>query len=312
MTQPTCSICGNHADRIDPLYGPSGGIRAAFRVHCPTCGTYDISEMMSVNAKRLSAEDRYRLSAITRQASQQGKPIELLTGNTEELLRTMHQPGPVEQADLVLEYLAARMPAGGKPVPLASKTDYPIAHAHGPEGLQFIVNSMAKDGLIERTDQSALPHYRITMAGYRHIEDRRRMKRTAAATGWAKVDRGLEEIQRRLEEATIEEQFQAVALLCREALISLAQAVYDAARHGTIDGKEASSTDAKRMLEAFIAAELPGKPNEEARAHAKAAVQLAVALQHDRAADFRAAAVCVEATAFLARLIAIIAGKRDP
>ena len=311
MTRPVCRICGNDAERIDPLYSASGGIRTAFRVYCGTCGTYDISDLMAENTERLAAEDRYRLSAITRAASGQGRPIELLIDSSDELLRTTPQPTPVEQVDLVLDHLAAHTPAGGKPVPLDPKTDYPIAHAHGSEGMQFIVSSMMNDGLLERTGTSTPPHYRITMAGYRHIDERRKARRTAAATGWPKVDRGLEETERRLAEATSEEQFQAVGLLCRETLISLAQAVYDPARHGTIDGKEASSSDAKRMLEAFIATELGGQTNEEARAHAKAAVKLAVALQHDRTADFRATAVCYEATAFLARVIAIVAGKRD-
>jgi len=46
-----------------------------------------------------------------------------------------------------------------------------------------------------------------------------------------------------------------------------------------LDGVAASDTDAKRMLEAVIAAELAGGANEETRSHAKAALRLALALQ---------------------------------
>ena len=42
-------------------------------------------------------------------------------------------------------------------------------------------------------------------------------------TGWTRVDRNVTEVRKRLETATMEEQFQAVGLLCRETLISLAQ-----------------------------------------------------------------------------------------
>ena len=77
--------------------------------------------------------------------------------------------------------------------------------------------------------------------------------------------------------ARAEEQFQAIGLLCREALISLAQAVYDPVRHPSIDGIASSDTDARRMLGAYIAEELVSGPNEEARAHARAALRLAVA-----------------------------------
>lgn len=129
-------------------------------------------------------------------------------------------------------------------------------------------------------------------------------------TGWLKVDRQLEESRSQLMAALSEEQFQAVGLLCREALISVGQAVFDPSRHETRDGVIVSKTDASRMLEAFIASELQGGTNEEARAHGKAALKLALALQHRRNADFRMAALCVEATASVANLIAILAGRR--
>jgi hypothetical protein len=131
-------------------------------------------------------------------------------------------------------------------------------------------------------------------------------------TGWARVDRTVTEARKRLELATAEEQFQAVGLLCREILISLAQAVFDPERHPTLDGVRASDTDAKRMLEAYIAVEFAGSGNEHTRKHARAACDLAVHLQHRRTASFREAAACVEATTSTVNLIAIMAGLRDP
>jgi hypothetical protein len=131
-------------------------------------------------------------------------------------------------------------------------------------------------------------------------------------TGWAKVDRTLTEIRQRLEQATTEEQFQAVGTLCREALISLAQAVYDPAQHPTLDGAKASPTDFKRMIEAYIAVELAGASKEASRRHAKAAFDLANELQHKRTANFRHAALCAEATVAVINLVAIVSGQRDP
>ena len=66
------------------------------------------------------------------------------------------------------------------------------------------------------------------------------------------------------------------------------------------------------MLDAYIADNLAGSANEEARRHAKAALALAVALQHTRTADFRQAALCAEATASVINLLAIVSGRRDP
>jgi hypothetical protein len=107
-------------------------------------------------------------------------------------------------------------------------------------------------------------------------------------------------------------QFQGVGLLGRDALISLAQAVYIRERHPPLDGIEPSNTDAKRMLEAYLAVELAGGANEESRRHARSALDLANALQHRRTATFREAALCVEATTTVVNVIAIVDGRRDP
>lgn len=131
-------------------------------------------------------------------------------------------------------------------------------------------------------------------------------------TGWQRVDRGVGEMRDRLAAARNEEQFQTVGLLGREALISVAQAVYDRNLHPSLDGVEPSATDGKRMLEAYVAVELAGNANEAARRHARSALDFAVALQHRRTATFRDAALCAEATTSVINVIAIVAGRRDP
>ncbi len=130
-------------------------------------------------------------------------------------------------------------------------------------------------------------------------------------TGWIKVDRTIDKVSLELAESRDEEDFQTVGLLCREVLISLAQAVYDPSL-GSLDGVPPSETDAKRKLEAYIAAKLSGSSNEEFRRYARTGIQLAVVLQHKRSANFRDAALCVEATRSLVNTIAILDGIRDP
>ncbi|HVY19511.1 MAG TPA: hypothetical protein VHA70_05470 [Bauldia sp.] len=131
-------------------------------------------------------------------------------------------------------------------------------------------------------------------------------------TGWNRVDRAIADARGRLSSAKTEEQFQTVGLLCRELLISIAQAVFDAAHHPTLDGVTASSTDAKRMLEAYIAVELAGSSNETMRKFAKAALELASQLVHRRTATYRDAALCVEASTAVTNAVAIMAGIRNP
>jgi len=146
----------------------------------------------------------------------------------------------------------------------------------------------------------------------RDIQSRPVQQRAHQPTGWERVDRNVTELRKRLETASTEEQFQAVGLLCRETLISLAQAVYDPEQHPTLDGVIPRSTDAKRMLETYIGAVFGGSEHEHFRRHAKAAYDLAVHLQHRRTATFRQSAACAEATTSIVNLIAIMAGRRDP
>lgn len=130
-------------------------------------------------------------------------------------------------------------------------------------------------------------------------------------TGWARVDRSLAEIRVRLSQAQNEEQFQAIGLLSRETLISLAQMVFDPKTHKPTDGIDPSETDAKRMLEAYINHVLPSETNEAIRHHAKAALSLANDLTHRRTANFQQAALCAEATTSIVNIIAITSGQRN-
>ena len=133
-------------------------------------------------------------------------------------------------------------------------------------------------------------------------------------TGWPRVDRTMDEIRSRLQEASTEEQFQAVGVLCREALISLAGSVYDPEKHPSTreDGTVPSDTDAKRMLDRYIEVEAGGGSNAAIRRCAKAAVDLANEVQHRRTATFRNAALCAEVTAGMINVIAVLDGRRDP
>jgi hypothetical protein len=122
----------------------------------------------------------------------------------------------------------------------------------------------------------------------------------------------MDKIRSKLAEARDEEDFQGVGLLCREALISVAQAVFEPGHHQALDDKTPSPTDAKTQIEAYIASELPGPSNEALRKHARASLDLANALQHTRTAGFRLAALAAEATTVVVNVLAIVSGRRDP
>ncbi len=115
-------------------------------------------------------------------------------------------------------------------------------------------------------------------------------------TGTQRLDRAIREIRFRYSDANTEEQWQAIGVLCRESLITLAQMAYLPEKHLQYCDTAPSSTDTKRMLDAFIQSELGGSSNEILRRYAKAANDLANELTHRRTATKKDAVICVNAT----------------
>ncbi len=132
---------------------------------------------------------------------------------------------------------------------------------------------------------------------------------TVDLTDWERVERSINEIRLRQNEAKTEEQFQVVGLLSRETIITLAQLVFKKEKHIILDNKEISKTDAKRMLEAYIAVELEGSSNETLRRYAKVTLDLANELTHKRTATKKDASLCASATISIINLIGIIEGR---
>lgn len=161
-----------------------------------------------------------------------------------------------------------------------------------------------------------LPHYKDRRAYARKIFDpaiEKLAKRSTVplpereTTGWERVDRTIASARADFDRASNEEDFQAIGLKCREALISLGQSVYDDLLHSSPDGVQPSKTDAYRMINAYIAFAFGGASNEEVRKHARASLNLANALQHRRTANRKLAALCLEATSSTIAVISIIA-----
>ncbi|MDR1973976.1 MAG: hypothetical protein LBQ31_04795 [Bacteroidales bacterium] len=126
---------------------------------------------------------------------------------------------------------------------------------------------------------------------------------------WDKINRNIIEINKREKQALDEEQFQAVGMLCRELITTLALIVFDLEKHTSLDGTDIGRTDAKRMLDAYIAVAIAGGESEELRAYAKATNRLANALTHKRTATKKEMMLCTSATIALINFIGVLEDK---
>lgn len=132
---------------------------------------------------------------------------------------------------------------------------------------------------------------------------------TIDLTGWERIERSINEIRTRQNEARKEEQFQVIGFLCRETIVTLAQSVFIKEKHPILDNVEVSKTDAKRMLEAYIAKELLGSSNKKLRQYARSTLDLANELTHKRTATKKDASLCSIATLSLISFIGTIEGR---
>jgi hypothetical protein len=131
------------------------------------------------------------------------------------------------------------------------------------------------------------------------------------AEGWDEVNRRLDRMQEVASEARGPEDHQAVGLLARGLIIALAETVHDPDSQPSLDGVEMSAPDARRRLEAYVEAAMPGESGEEIRRVCKATLVLANGLVHRQTADACHAALCQEATTATVNLLAIIHAEKS-
>jgi hypothetical protein len=151
--------------------------------------------------------------------------------------------------------------------------------------------------------------YSVLQQTLEETEEPETISVTVDLTGWERIERSIQEIHLRHNEAKKEEQYQVVGLLCRETIITLAQSVFDPEKHPILDGVAVSKTDAKRMLDAYITVELAGSSNEKLRKYAKSTLDLANELTHKRTATKKDSSLCSIATLSLINFIGTIEGR---
>lgn len=263
-------------------------------------------------------EERRLLQVATRRASDRGERLQLSDdekdpGYYHRVAKAVHVPSLSEAVLPLLLLVRARSGTKHEAVYISLDHDYPAVGFAHPEPLPRLLRDLSGRKLLGIENKRAptnwvCAHYALTLAGDEYLAGL--VKQARGLTGWERVDRQLAQAEGDLRTATTEERCQAIGHLCRETLISLAQAVYKPERHALPDGKVTSAADAARMLQGYLGAELAGGPNEEARKLAKAAESFTDALTHKRSAKFRDAALCLEATRSLVEMVAILERKR--
>jgi hypothetical protein len=113
------------------LRGSDGAPRAASHFECrAVCGgTYEITD---ATAQDLSLEQRRLLSGAVRHGALRGETLKLDSTTVLKILSDVPSPSLAGQADLLLEYLEAKLGAGRKPVRLDPRNNYSVIYGTHP------------------------------------------------------------------------------------------------------------------------------------------------------------------------------------
>lgn len=167
---------------------------------------------------------------------------------------------------------------------------------------QYVIIKELSELPIFKNNPDAMDLRRKLVEKYSAFSTGLQFEESVEPTGWERVDRSLEEMRKRLQIADTEEKYQAIGMIGRETLITIAQQVFDKAHHPSEDGVDIGPTDAKRMFEAYIKYELKSE-NEKVVKFVKSAFDMCNQLTHDRNATKRAAGICVIAVSSTAAIV---------
>jgi len=124
-----CPLC----KKIFKEYNPEANSNI-YLVNCATCGKYKISLEELLNLKSSFESEKYIISGVARQFSEDGNYISIIDENSiKQIIDSASIPdSPLEKMDLILLYIAKKISYDGEFIKINSNYDYPIAFSKNP------------------------------------------------------------------------------------------------------------------------------------------------------------------------------------
>jgi len=184
MPDEQCPLCGKHAQRRDQ------GRNQVTQVACERCRDYRITEEAADEVTHPDFEESKRamLSALTREASEQGRIITICSSEYKaeegkegiaiaDLLALFPRSIP-ERIDRALQNLERKSSHFGAPIRVDDSKDWPLFFAENGDALRFTIEHMVQSGLIQEAfppDQGG-GEYALTVKGCDRIEELRHVR----------------------------------------------------------------------------------------------------------------------------------------
>jgi hypothetical protein len=181
-----CKLCRQPAERVGDLPG------LVNQIICERCGKYFVTllaEEDDLYDPGLPARERAMLSGVTRERSEQGRPVTLaktrpgtpgeepVGTRISELLDSAPRLIP-DKIDRALLNLARKSPHPGAPVNIRPTTDWPLFFAENGEAMGLFLRHMVESSLLEEItsfDQGG-GTYALTVKGWERVGELRQVR----------------------------------------------------------------------------------------------------------------------------------------
>ena len=182
MADYKCPLCGGDARNLGPH--PEHPRKKINGVACERCGTYYLTLWLSSALSDERPATRAKVSAVTREHSEQGRPITLFSSSftpgeerigfaISEVVETMFPRSIPERIDRALLNLARESQYAGSHLNVTAPRDCPLLFAEDRHALEWALRSMVQSGLLDRIP--ALPGQRgglhaLSVKGWERVE----------------------------------------------------------------------------------------------------------------------------------------------
>jgi hypothetical protein len=167
-----CPLCKSPANRRQRDPG-----RDMVVVDCERCGRFKISPTAVSQVTEANANG---LSSVCRRSSSTGSPIEILSSNIEQLLKSLPAFSPSEKLDNMLQLIGDGTAALGEHSSCDLRRDYPLLVLSRPNSeVIFLAEELKRRGYIEYVEQAVTTSQRVTMKGWERLDEIRRRGRAS-------------------------------------------------------------------------------------------------------------------------------------
>jgi hypothetical protein len=160
----TCHICGGNAI-------PQGSDRSDdYGFSCQRCGNYFISFEALINLRNSDPDKHWILSAVTRQASEAGRPVTLTQHNLDEFLTGRTIVSVSRKIEKALSHVALKCQRPGAFINLDPPVDYPVADCADPTEFVTYLSHLSDRGLLRRVSKGVVWTVTPTIEGWQAVE----------------------------------------------------------------------------------------------------------------------------------------------